>query len=642
LIELSYDKSQLVLEATTESHKRAILQPLHKLYLKSALEGKLQGDSYAWPDLPREEIAATAEKIIDHFKRYNIAIGLDSNCNDILRKKREGDEAFWGLIEQGFEAKKNVSADNRNHVVELLSPEFKRTLKDFQLDAVYHLLVVNNGANYSVPGSGKTSIALAYYHILLKENKIDSLFVIGPASCFEPWEHEYLECFGTKPNNVRIAGISRIRRNELYLLADQYDILLTTYQSAMRDVSNIRESLKRRRYLIVLDEAHYIKRPQGGKIADAIMSLSRYASYRIILTGTPMPNGLEDLWSQFAFLWHDRSPLGTVESYLREIQTESLNQSIISIKDKIDPLFSRITKRQLSLPKVVFHIVTCDLSPLQSRIYEGVAIKFLSQLKEEPKDREALREWRRARAVRLLQIASNPTLLRQKCDEFLLPPMVLEQSSFKQGIEHYSNYEIPCKFRAIKQIVTQLCDIGNKVIIWTSFVYNLKMLANLFSDYMSVIIYGDVPFTSSDEQELTREQLLTRFKTDEDCKLLIANPAACAESISLHKVCHHAVYLDRTFNCAHYMQSLDRIHRLGLEAGQRTHYYLVLANNSIDEVINDRLKQKMLNMEHVLEDDLPGLVPGYWADYFGEEEYVDLELVEQHIRNYLKQNDSQT
>ncbi len=640
MIELSCNNNQLLLEATTDNHKKTIQQPLHKLYLKSTLEGELRGDNFVWPNVLGEEIAAITENLIDHFKRYDITIGLDNKCKDILSKKRESDEAFLDLMKRGFRAKKDVSVDNRNQVVNLLSHGFKRTLKDFQLDAVYHLLVVNNGANYSVPGSGKTSIALAYYHILLKQAKIDGLLIIGPASCFEPWEHEYHECFGNKPNSVRIAGISKIRRNELYLLGDQYDILLTTYHSSVRDASNILEALKRRRYLVILDEAHYIKRPQGGKIADAIMSLSKYADYKIILTGTPMPNGLEDLWSQFAFLWHDRSPLGTVESYLREIQTKSLDKSIISTRDKIDPLFSRITKRQLNLPKVSFHILECDLSPLQSRIYEGVAIRFLSQLKEEPKDRETLREWRRARAVRLLQIASNPTLLRQKCDEFLLPPMVLEQSSFKQGIEHYSNYEIPCKFHVIKKIVTQLCDQGNKVIIWTSFVYNLKMLEKLFNDYGPVLIYGDVPFTSSDEQELTREQLLARFKTDEDCRLLIANPAACAESISLHRVCHHAVYLDRTFNCAHYMQSLDRIHRLGLESGQRTHYYLIRAQNTIDEVIDNRLKQKMLNMEHVLEDDLPGSVPGYWADYFGDEDYVDLELVEEHIKNYLKRHDS--
>jgi SNF2 family DNA or RNA helicase len=210
--------------------------------------------------------------------------------------------------------------------------------------------------------------------------------------------------------------------------------------------------------------------------------------------------------------------------------------------------------------------------------------------------------------------------------------MELEYSSLNQAIEHYSKYETPCKFQAVTRLVAKLCDGGNKVIVWSSFVHNLTMLRKLLSAYNPVVVYGGVPYSSSDEEEVTREQLITKFKVDHECRLLIANPAACAESISLHTVCHKAVYLDRTFNCAHYMQSLDRIHRIGLEPSQKTEYFLVVARNTIDEAIQDRLKQKMLNMEHVLEDDLPGSIPGYWAGQFSDEEDIDLEMVEAHIR----------
>lgn len=220
MVKLSYSDKQLVLGATTDSDKRTIHQPLHKLYFKSSLGGKLYGDSYVWSDIQRDEIASTIERIINHLDRYGIAVSLNDECKDFLNRKRENDKAFLDLMKRGSETKKDTSVDNRNHVSALLTSGFRRTLKDFQLDAVHHLLVVNNGANYSVPGSGKTSIALAYYFILLKEDKIDGLFIIGPASCFEPWEHEYSECFGTKPSSIRIAGMSKIRRNELYLLAD--------------------------------------------------------------------------------------------------------------------------------------------------------------------------------------------------------------------------------------------------------------------------------------------------------------------------------------------------------------------------------------------------------------------------------------
>jgi SNF2 family DNA or RNA helicase len=87
--------------------------------------------------------------------------------------------------------------------------------------------------------------------------------------------------------------------------------------------------------------------------------------------------------------------------------------------------------------------------------------------------------------------------------------------------------------------------------------------------------------------------------------LLIANPAACAESISLHKACHDAIYLDRTFNCGQFIQSLDRIHRIGLEQNEIVNYHILLAKNTIDETIDDRLDTKHETMIRVLEDDIP-------------------------------------
>ena len=64
----------------------------------------------------------------------------------------------------------------------------------------------------------------------------------------------------------------------------------------------------------------------------------------------------------------------------------------------------------------------------------------------------------------------------------------------------------------------------------------------------------------SEEQILTREKIVRAFQS-EDCpfKVIIANPFAVAESISLHKACHNAIYLERSFNAAHFVQSKDRI-----------------------------------------------------------------------------------
>ena len=91
---------------------------------------------------------------------------------------------------------------------------------------------------------------------------IDAILVIGPGSCFEPWETESRACFKKAPKVLRIAGKPKLKRRENYILADQYQILLTTYHSVARDIEQLLRVLRRRRYLIVLDESHYVKRPR--------------------------------------------------------------------------------------------------------------------------------------------------------------------------------------------------------------------------------------------------------------------------------------------------------------------------------------------------------------------------------------------
>lgn len=125
----------------------------------------------------------------------------------------------------------------------------------------------------------------------------------------------------------------------------------------------------------------------------------------------------------------------------------------------------------------------------------------------------------------------------------------------------------------------ELCIAGNKIIIWSSFIHNLTMLSKLLSKYQPVVIHGSVPVTSNDD-DFSREARIHQFKTNPNCRIILANPAACAESISLLDVWHYAIYLDRTFNCAHYLQSLDRIHRIGLYENQVTSYYLLLSENT--------------------------------------------------------------
>ena len=86
-------------------------------------------------------------------------------------------------------------------------------------------------------------------------------------------------------------------------------------------------------------------------------------------------------------------------------------------------------------------------------------------------------------------------------------------------------------------------------------------------------------------------------------EVLLANPAACAESISLHKACSNAIYYDLSYNCAQYVQSLDRIHRVGGSEDKPAHYYFLQYEDTIDADILQNVQRKAQRMEDIIGQD---------------------------------------
>ena len=144
--------------------------------------------------------------------------------------------------------------------------------------------------------------------------------------------------------------------------------------------------------------------------------------------------------------------------------------------------------------------------------------------------------------------------------------------------------------------------------IWSSFVSNVEKIALRLSHFGSEFIHGGVKSETSidnpfyddwtEEEQDTRETKIKRFKENDDCMVLVANPAAAAESMSLHTVCDHALYLDRDYNAGRYLQSQKRIHRLteGEDNIKTIEIFLADVRASIDALINMRLAKKCHRM----------------------------------------------
>lgn len=579
------------------------------------------------------QVLEVLRETIDYLTDESIEFRMDGAVEELLQRLHKQQEQYEEALEAGLKAQRNPwqSTDAYSRVL-------ARRLKPYQVRGVQHLLAVKHGANFSVPGSGKTTVIYATFELLRRERIADKLLVIGPRSCFLPWEEEFKACFGYPAQSARLTGTAR---HSLYLNSNSYVLFLCTYQTASNDIKELIKLCQMHKTLLVIDESHNVKKLQGGVWSDAILQIAPFAARRAILSGTPMPNSYADLWTQITFLRPGKQVLGERVPYRYRCEDKVEHAGI---REAIRPFFVRVTKSELGLPLPSFDRVYCILKPYQESIYRALSLKFLKDVDAAPEERRVLRQWRKAKMVRLIQVASNPSLLAQYSEEFNVPPFSGEGASVIQLIDEYPKFEIPTKVECTLRLIRELLQKGEKVIVWTYFVHNLKMMEQLLQDVKPFIVYGAIPRDESEDIEFNREQQLQQFKEIKEPVVLLANPAACAESVSLHRVCHHAIYLERTFNCGQYLQSLDRIHRIGLGPDEIVTYHILVARGTIDDTIDRRLGKKEADMLHLLEDELPVGTLEVEAHELGlsdSEEAVDFQETIEDIRRQLDPTDSE-
>jgi SNF2 family DNA or RNA helicase len=477
------------------------------------------------------------------------------------------------------------------------SDRFTRDLTDEQVRDLGSLLALPHGANFSVPGAGKTAALLAIYETFQAQERVDRLLVVAPKNAFLSWEDEVENCFDDPEARPLVLRLTGGYRGVRAALSADPEIALITYQLLPNVLDLIRDWARRHRTHVVLDESHRIKGGPGGVLANAALQLAEVGARRDILTGTPLPHAPEDLRPQLDFLW----PGHRIMPDMRVV-TEAPEDLLEEVRQDVEPLYVRTTKEELNLPRLDVNPLLVDLGPLQRELYDllrGEAARLAAGMSS--RDRRFFRLLGR-HVIRLLQAASNPMLLTQG---ELVDRAAIERPP--QGVRAWellrdlARYEQPAKIAAAIERAEEVVGNGGKVLIWSSFVHNLTSLEGLLRAHQPVVLYGQVPTGPSDDPE-TREGRIRVFHEDERCRVMIANPAACGEAISLHRACHHAIYVDRSFNAAHYLQSIDRIHRLGLPPKVVTYVDILEARDSIDQRVSHRLKLKIDAMSLILND----------------------------------------
>jgi SNF2 family DNA or RNA helicase len=464
----------------------------------------------------------------------------------------------------------------------------RRKLKPFQLRDLAHLLSLSHGANFSVPGAGKTSVAFALH--LLAATSHEHLLIISPKAAFPAWRSIVSECMDPDAPNGGAEEFIVLDGNEAAtntMLRSGRRRFVMSYDLMVRQQAVIAQYLARQPVHLVLDESHRMKAGIASLRGAFLLAIADRPVRRDILSGTPMPQDSNDLASQLGFLWPG---LG----YDLQIQRGAAPKTVLG------QLYVRTTKDELDLPKAERHFYPVKMKPGQLALYSLVRNEALRQFAKTIGSNSLPDVAKSRRSVmRLLQLSSNPTLALQA--------MVTEYPSLGSGVvDRVITEGVSSKMAAVIDHARQLARDGRKSVIWTIFTGNINDLEVRLADLNPVSLYGAVPSGEFSDSN-TREGRLRRFHLDDECKVMIANPAAAGEGISLHEICHDAIYLDRSYVSTHYLQSVDRIHRLGLKPGTETHIHIYQSMaprevGSIDLSVSRRLSVKIHGLQQLLND----------------------------------------
>ncbi len=470
----------------------------------------------------------------------------------------------------------------------------KRELTAEQRRDACSMLSLPNGANFSVPGAGKTTVAFANY--LLLRDEATYLLVVAPKNAFAAWDEVILECLESADSRSDMTPFVRLTGGNdsiQGLLRGEPSRMIISYDQLIRVIEPIALFMATHKVHVIVDESHRMKAGGRSQRGTVLLSLAHLAARRDILSGTPIPRSMDDITPQLDFLWPGQG-LGV------RVSRASSPHSVLH------NLYVRTTKSELGLPSPHRHFVQVPMSDGQLALYGILRQEVLKRLAGISANANVDLMSAKRSVMRLLQASSNPIMVVRRLTQE-------EPASYR-----YDDPAIEAIFSAIVQEadspkLVHACELarslaieGQKSIIWTSFTENVERLAALLADQGAVYIHGGVD-TGLSEDDDTREGRIRLFHTDPGCRVLVANPAACSEGISLHRVCHHAIYVDRTFNAAHYLQSVDRIHRLGLDPNIETHIHVLESvapsiTGSIDYSVRRRLVRKLRIMSDALDD----------------------------------------
>lgn len=239
--------------------------------------------------VPVERFLASRNWLAQALRTHRCAITFDADVQRLLRRADVEREEVGALL--AGPPPEVTDAGDLARV--LANSRFRRTLKPFQVRDLRRLLTLSHGANFSVPGAGKTTVAYACYETEHTLGRVDRLLVVAPLAAFDAWLTEADACLDPAPTLARL--VERLPRHA--------EVLLVNYQRLAARYDDLAAWVSAGSTHVILDEAHRMKRGRAGEWGRSCLDLAHLATRRDILTGTPAPQHPSDFVALLDFLW---------------------------------------------------------------------------------------------------------------------------------------------------------------------------------------------------------------------------------------------------------------------------------------------------------------------------------------------------
>lgn len=433
-------------------------------------------------------------------------------------------------------------------------------------------------------GLGKTVQTIALIERLFENAEADSevVMVVATASLLGNWRAEFARF--APGRRVRILhGASRDAEREKVQAGD---VLLTSYGTLARDLAY---HLKRTYRAVVVDEASLMRNPDTDH-AKAVSKLR--ATSRVALTGTPIENGVKDLWSIFRFIqpgW-----LGTREEFRDRYEMplsigESPGAVIERLRLKISPFILRRTKEQVApeLPSKLFIDEFCDLSPDQQGVYKSLLIEGRKRVDD-------IADSGNKGAARMQMLTALLRLRQTCCDLALL------------GNERFNQLLVPkrsAKLQRLLELIEEAVNGNHRMLVFSQFQTQLREIEKSISErgWESLRLDG---------QSRNRQQLVDKFQSADGPPVFLISLKAGGYGLNL-TAADTVVHFDPWWNPAAEAQATDRAHRIGQT--RPVTVYRLLTRGTVEEKVV-RLQAKKRELASAIDENGAGDAAGWSMD----------------------------